>query len=209
METLVFKDAHRHSIHNRTELGRSTSAGCFFCLGTYPASSIVQWADPENDTACCPTCGIDSVIGDATGLPVADRSFLSEMKKIWFDGASERLVTLYRPVGRAEIDLIEASGFAAFPPRRPEQSIFYPVTSNEYATQIARDWNTKHATGEGFVTKFNVDADYAAKFERHVVGSSLHEELWVPAEELADFNRHIVGSIEVTAIFRDGVGGGK
>jgi hypothetical protein len=125
------------------------------------------------------------------------------MKEIWFDGTSTRLTTLYRPVGRAEIDLIEKSRFLEFPPRLPEQPIFYPVTNEEYATQIARDWNTKHGSREGFVTKFNVDSDYVRKFEKHVVGSSVHEELWVPAEELAEFNRHIIGSIEVTSIFRE------
>jgi hypothetical protein len=201
-ETLVLKEAHAHSIHNRAELRQSTSAGCFYCLATYPATSIRDWADPEDDTALCPRCGIDSVLGDTTGLPVADRGFLSEMKEIWFVGKSQKLLTLYRPVGRAEIDLIEKSGFTAFPPRLPEQPIFYPVTNEEYATEIARDWNTKHATGEGFVTAFQVDAEYASRFERHIVGSRVHEELWVPAEELAEFNRHIVGAISVTAIFR-------
>lgn len=51
--------------------------------------------------------------------------------------------TLYRPVGQAEMDLIRASRFREFPPRLPEQPIFYPVLTEEYATQIARDWNTK------------------------------------------------------------------
>lgn len=204
IDTLVFKEAHAHAMHNRAELGRSSSAGCFYCLETFPASSATKQGDFDGDTAACPVCGIDSVIGDASGLPVTDRDFLTEMKEIWFDGTSPRLVTLYRPVGRAEIDLIEKSRFAAFPPRLPEQPIFYPVTNEDYATEIARDWNTKHATGEGFVTKFHVDAEYAGKFERHIVGSSVHEELWVPAEELAEFNRHIIGRIMVTAIFRAG-----
>ena len=48
---------------------------------------------------------------------------------------------LYRPVGTEELDLIRASGFSAFPPRLPEQPIFYPVLTEEYAVQIARDWN--------------------------------------------------------------------
>ena len=204
MDTLVFKAAHPHSIHNRIELSRSTAAGCFFCLETYEAGRISHWGDVENDTACCPVCGFDAVLGDASGFPISDPTFLAEMKAIWFDGTSDRLTTLYRPTGRAEIDLIEASGFAAFPPRLPEQPIFYPVTNKEYATQIARDWNTKHATGEGFVTKFNVDAVYASKFPRRIVGGSVHEELWVPAEELAEFNRHIVGPIVVVGIFRGG-----
>jgi hypothetical protein len=52
--------------------------------------------------------------------------------------------TLYRPVGRSELALIEASDFRNFPPRLPQQPIFYPVLSEEYAVQIARDWNAKY-----------------------------------------------------------------
>ncbi len=58
--------------------------------------------------------------------------------------------TLYRPVGQAELDLIRESGFIAFPPRLPEQPIFYPVLTRSYAEQIARDWNTKDPKS-GFV----------------------------------------------------------
>jgi hypothetical protein len=53
------------------------------------------------------------------------------------------LTILFRPVGQREYELIEATGFRRFPPRLPEQPFFYPVTNAEYATQIARDWNTK------------------------------------------------------------------
>ena len=111
-------------------------------------------------------------------------------------------VTLYRPVGPEELALIEATGFSAFPPRLPEQPIFYPVTNEAYATQIARDWNTRHGSKRGFVTRFAVNAEYADKFDRQIVGGREHEELWVPAEELAEFNDHIVGKIEVIAEFR-------
>ena len=50
-------------------------------------------------------------------------------------------ITLYRPVGPQELALIEASGWREFPPRLPEQPIFYPVLNEEDAIQIARDWN--------------------------------------------------------------------
>jgi hypothetical protein len=114
--------------------------------------------------------------------------------------------TLYRPVGQAELDLIEECGWSTFPPRLEFQPIFYPVTNEAYAIQIARDWNTKdEASGfVGYVTRFEVDAEYLARFERKVVGGSEHEELWVPAEELAEFNRRIVGRIEVIHEFREG-----
>jgi len=114
------------------------------------------------------------------------------------------VTTLYRPVGQAELDLIAEAGFRAFPPRLPIQPIFYPVLNQEYAEQIARDWNTKdEASGRvGYVTRFEVDAEFIAQYEVQTVGGRGHQELWVPAEELEEFNRHIVGRIEVVAEFR-------
>jgi len=110
-------------------------------------------------------------------------------------------VTLFRPVGPEELALIRESGWREFPPRLPEQPIFYPVLNEEYATQIARDWNVRES-GAGFVTRFSIDAEFAKRYPSQTVGSSVHQELWVPADELAEFNRHIVGSIEVIAEFR-------
>ena len=109
-------------------------------------------------------------------------------------------LVLYRPVGPKELALIREAGWRAFPPRLPEQPIFYPVLNEEYATQIARDWNVKES-GAGFVTRFSIDAEFAKRYSPQTVGSSIHRELWVPAEELAEFNRHIVGVIEVIAEF--------
>jgi hypothetical protein len=114
-----------------------------------------------------------------------------------------KTVTLYRPVGRKELELIAATAYRAFPPRLPEQPIFYPVLNREYAEQIARDWNTKDATSgfAGFVLEFEVDADYLARFEIKKVGGSNHLEYWIPAEELDEFNRHICGEIRVLQSF--------
>jgi hypothetical protein len=109
--------------------------------------------------------------------------------------------TLYRPVGLDELALIWDAGCREFPPRLPEQPIFYPVTSAEYATQIARDWNTRASSFAGYVTSFNVDNDYLSKFELHVVGSAVHEEYWIPAEQLPSFNSAIRGPIAVDAAF--------
>jgi len=55
--------------------------------------------------------------------------------------AEEETTTLWRPVGPEELDLIRASGMCAFPPRLPEQPIFYPVLSEAHAIKLARDWN--------------------------------------------------------------------
>jgi hypothetical protein len=113
---------------------------------------------------------------------------------------TNELVTLYRPVGPKELELIRQSGWKRFPPRLPDQPIFYPVLNEEYAAQIARDWNVP-ASGSGFVTKFNVLRDYFSKFEIQNVGAELHNELWIPAEELDDFNNNIVDTIEVILTF--------
>lgn len=111
-------------------------------------------------------------------------------------------VILYRPVGSEELALIAKSRFAEFPPRLPEQPIFYPVTNEEYATQIARDWNARlNQEKVGYVTRFAVRKSFLDKFEIHCVGASEHEEFWIPAAELADFNSNIVGKIEVIAEF--------
>jgi len=107
---------------------------------------------------------------------------------------------LYRPVGPKELVLIEQSGWKEFPPRLPDQPIFYPVMNEAYAIQIARDWNVP-ASGSGFVTKFEVATDYISKFPVQNVGGEIHNELWVPAEELDEFNHNIVGGIEVTQSF--------
>lgn len=108
---------------------------------------------------------------------------------------------LYRPVGLNELKLIAQANFRAFPPRLPEQPIFYPVLNFAYAEQIAHGWNTKRAPWAGFVTKFAVDDGYMQKFAIQVVGNQTHQELWVPAEELDEFNRHIVGAITVEAAY--------
>jgi len=116
---------------------------------------------------------------------------------------TDETVTLYRPVGPRELELIERSGFSAFPPRLPEQPIFYPVPNQDYAEQMARDWNAKDAgTGyRGFVTRFRVRTSFLHRYSPKQVGSGIHQEYWIPAEELPEFNANIVGPIEVVAEF--------
>jgi hypothetical protein len=109
---------------------------------------------------------------------------------------TESIITLYRPVAQKELDLIEQSGWTKFPPRLPEQPIFYPVMNVEYARQITVDWNVP-AYGNGYVTRFDVRVDYLKKFEVQNVGGKGYDELWIPAEELEAFNQNIVGKIEV------------
>ncbi|AJT41578.1 hypothetical protein [Psychromicrobium lacuslunae] len=113
----------------------------------------------------------------------------------------ENLTTLWRPTGPEEMALLEANGFTAWPPRLPEQPIFYPVLNEDYAVRIARDWNVK-ASGVGFVTRFKVRSSYLETFDIHQVGGASILEYWIPAEELDAFNANMVGKIEVVAEFR-------
>jgi hypothetical protein len=112
-------------------------------------------------------------------------------------------IKLFRPVGQGELDLIAGAGFKVFPPRLPEQPIFYPVLTREYAEQIARGWNTKDERSGfiGYVLEFDVDAEYLYRFEVRRVGSDKHLEYWIPAEELDEFNGHIQGNIRVISRF--------
>jgi hypothetical protein len=106
---------------------------------------------------------------------------------------------LFRPVGLKELELIAAARFRAFPPRLPWQPIFYPVLTREYATSIARNWNTKDSASgfAGFVTAFEVDDNYIGQFPVQQVGGASIRELWVPSEELKEFNGHLTALIRV------------
>jgi hypothetical protein len=100
-----------------------------------------------------------------------------------------------------ELELVFEAGMKAFPPRLPEQPIFYPVLGEGYAAEIARDWNTRTDPFAGYVTRFEVADSCAVRYERHVVGGRQHEELWVPAEELQAFNESLIGPIEVVSAY--------
>ena len=111
-----------------------------------------------------------------------------------------KTTTLWRPTGPEELALVAASGWTAWPPRLPEQPIFYPVLNEDYAVRIARDWNVP-ASGSGFVTRFEVDSEFLRRYPVRQAGGETILELWVPAEELDEFNAHIVGRIEVVREF--------
>jgi hypothetical protein len=102
------------------------------------------------------------------------------------EGMADEINTLYRPVGQAEFELIRTYSFRRFPPRLPEQPFFYPVLSEAYATQIARDWNTKDESSSfvGYVLRFGVRSDFLSHYDVHTVGSLEHREYWIPAAEL-------------------------
>ena len=113
------------------------------------------------------------------------------------------MAVLYRPVGQKELDLVEASGWTAFPPRLDWQPIFYPVLNEAYATRIARDWNTKDEASSyvGYVLRFEVGDAFLDEFEVQQVGDAECLEYWIPAERLDEFNDAIRGTIELIAEF--------
>jgi hypothetical protein len=116
---------------------------------------------------------------------------------------TEATTVLYRPVGPDELKLIVDSGNRLFPPRLPEQPIFYPVLNEEYAVQIAREWNAKDPKKKaGYVTRFRVRSAFLSGYEVQTVGGKIHQEYWIPAGDLEEFNKNIVGRIEVIAEFR-------
>jgi hypothetical protein len=109
-------------------------------------------------------------------------------------------VVLYRPTGPKELALVRGSGFKKWPPRLPEQPIFYPVTNQAYATEIARDWNVR-ASGYGCVTRFAVKKEFMDRYPIQLAGASRHSEWWIPAADLEALNDNIVGQIEIIAEF--------
>ena len=103
---------------------------------------------------------------------------------------------LYRPVGAKELELIQASKWKKFPPRLPEQPIFYPVLTEQYACKIAKDWNCKQE-GAGFVLSFKIGTEYINGYDIQTVGGHQCQEYWIPSDRLEEFNSHIVGKIKV------------
>ena len=109
---------------------------------------------------------------------------------------------LFRPVGLQELRLISKLEFRAFPPRLPDQPIFYPVLNFEYARQIAEGWNTKYNDPAcGFITKFEMNDQYIKQYKVQIVGARENAELWIPAENLEEMNQNILGNIMIEAAY--------
>lgn len=78
--------AHGHSSYHRNEIQNSEICGCFYCLAIFKPQAIDGWVDEQDDigqTALCPMCGIDSVIGSKSGFPI-NQAFLQMMHQEWF-----------------------------------------------------------------------------------------------------------------------------
>ena len=144
-------------------------------------------------------CQIVIVRGFVSALQV--NGFVRQKKNFKRERDKGRYMHLYRPVGLKELELIYDSGMREFPPRLPEQPIFYPVVNFEYASKNARDWNAKERSFVGYVTEFNVNDSYINGYETHTVGGNDLVEYWIPADDLHNFNRNVHGLIKVTEAY--------
>ena len=76
-------EAHKFSANHREMLEKDSKCGCFCCLEIFHPSEIKDWIKDRGDTACCPYCYVDSVIGESSGYPITEE-FLAKMKNYWF-----------------------------------------------------------------------------------------------------------------------------
>jgi len=113
---------------------------------------------------------------------------------------ADEIVTLYRPIGPAEFELLGQHGFRRWRARLAGQPIVYSVTNEAYAKEIAERWNVRDS-GIGFVTRFKVEKNFMDRYQLHRAGDSKHTESWIPADELEELNDKIVGLIEVIGEF--------
>ena len=83
----ILEAAHKKCIRHREKIEASENCGCFYCQTIFASKKITEWCDDqwhtEGATALCPNCGIDSVIGDASGFDISPE-FLAQMHERWF-----------------------------------------------------------------------------------------------------------------------------
>jgi|EndMetStandDraft_9_1072997.scaffolds.fasta_scaffold21741_2 hypothetical protein len=80
----TLKAAYWHTSNHRGVLEQSDVCGCFYCCQTFVVTEVEKWLREKSGTAVCPHCGIDSVIGSASGYPVNEPQFLQAMHAYWF-----------------------------------------------------------------------------------------------------------------------------
>ncbi|GEM_PF-457737 len=184
----------------RAALDRAVELGCRSVAMPAIATGYGEATITEFAKALSKAIGVHGLALDQLTVVVRKPEELVALRR---DLDGSRTKTLYRPVGLYEMALILRANGRRFPPRKPEQPIFYPVLELSYAEQIARDWNTRDAVSghAGYVTEFDVDAPYLSRFDEHVVGGARHRELWVPADQLGEFNESIIGRIRMQTAF--------
>lgn len=79
----ALNEVHSHSFKNKSEITESKVCHCFYCKKAFASSDVTEWAD-EGETAKCPKCGVDAVMGDAAGYEMTP-ALLNEMHDHWFE----------------------------------------------------------------------------------------------------------------------------
>jgi hypothetical protein len=82
-ESHPLRAAHKKCRRNRAEIERSQKCGCFYCRRIFSGDRIVDWIHTNEQTALCPFCSVDSVIGDNSGYAITTE-FLEQMHEVWF-----------------------------------------------------------------------------------------------------------------------------
>ena len=66
-------EIHTHCTANREEVDASSRCACFYCQEVFRATEVKDYiVEPSMDykeTALCPRCGADTILGDAAGIP--------------------------------------------------------------------------------------------------------------------------------------------
>ena len=83
MDNSELKRAHAFSAQNGKRLMKGEKCGCFYCLKIFPSNAITRFLKDEGETALCPYCGTDAVLGEHSGFPITE-DFLIKMKNFWF-----------------------------------------------------------------------------------------------------------------------------
>lgn len=86
-KSIYLADMHNRSRHNRLCINKSEWCSCFSCCQKYKANEVREWIDTGN-TALCPKCGIDAVIGDYSGYD--DMEDMKMMYNYYFGVPNEK-----------------------------------------------------------------------------------------------------------------------
>ena len=70
---------------HRNSLLASEIAVCYYCFSEFSPSEVIEWCD-ENQTAICPYCAIDAVVG-----------FDGAIDKAWVQNAHQKGFNLNAP----------------------------------------------------------------------------------------------------------------
>lgn len=74
------------SFENWDSVNGSSLCGCYHCCSIFPSSEVTMedWIEDRHGmTAVCPRCHIDSVLGDAAGIPI-DKEAMEEFRDYSF-----------------------------------------------------------------------------------------------------------------------------